>query len=140
MSGRPANGCDYVNGVAVFGDGVVVFGDGSLDWPPPDPDEPSDPPEPLSPASGHGWPSCPWRVPRDESVDPPEDGSLLAPGAALGDGSGLAAATIATPPVTNNAAAMPAVRTARRNPFGLPVTAGPGVGLGRGGAVSASTR
>jgi hypothetical protein len=110
----------------VLGDGVVVSGDGSLDWPPLEPDEP---PEPSLPPSGHGWPSCSWRPARGV-VDPSEDGSLVDPGAALDDGSGLAAATIATPPVTSRAAAMPAVRTARRKPFGLGVS---------GGAIEAST-
>jgi hypothetical protein len=67
-------------------------------------------------------------------VDPPEDGSLVALGAVLADGSGLAAATIATPPVTSNAAAMPAVRTARLKPLDWSVVVGFVVGFVVGSA------
>jgi hypothetical protein len=127
-----------VLGVGVVGVGVVGVGEvGSLDWLSSDPDVPPDPPEPLVPSSAHGFPSWPLRSLGDVSVEPPEDGSLVAPGVALLVGSGLAAATIATPPVTSNAAAMPAVRTARRNPFGsVPVAGAFVVASGPGGAAA----
>ncbi len=100
----------------------MVLGVGWADCPPPDPDEPPEPLEPL-PSFGHGWPlwPCRWVPPFGVVVEPPEDGSVV-DGAALADGSGLAAKTIATPPVTSSAAAMPAVRIARRNPFGFAAT------------------
>jgi hypothetical protein len=124
-----------VLGVGAFGVGVV--GDGWLDWPGSDPDVPPDPPESLLPSLGQGLPLWPLPSARDVSVDPPGDGSLIAPGVALVEGSGLAAATIATPPVTSNAAAMPAVRTARRIPFGCVAAAGVLVASDAGGAVAA---
>jgi hypothetical protein len=124
-----------VLGVGALGVGVV--GDGWLDWLSSEPDVPPDPSEPLLPSSGHGAPSWLRPSPRDVSVDPPEDGSLVAPGAVLADGSGLAAATIATPPVTSSAAAMPAVRTARRNPIGsVPAVRGFVAWSGPGGPIA----
>jgi hypothetical protein len=71
-------------------------------------------------------------------VDPPEDGSVVAPGAVLADGSGLAAATIAAPPVISKAAAMPAVRTARLKPLDCEVVVGFVVASVPGGAIKAS--
>jgi hypothetical protein len=124
-----------VLGVGALGVGVVW--DGSLDWPSLDPDVPPDPLESRLPSLGQGLPLWPRPSARDVSVDPPEDGSLVAPCVALADGSGLAAATIATPPVTSNAAAMPAVRIARRNPLGsVPVAGGFVAALGPGGAMA----
>jgi hypothetical protein len=86
---------------------------GEVDEPPLEP--PLVPPLPLPPMFGHGWPLWPRRGAVCGVVEPPVDGWVVV-GAELAEGSGLAASTIAVPPVTSSAAAMPAVRIARRKP------------------------
>ena len=48
----------------------------------------------------------------------PDESGVIADGAELADGSGLAANTTATPPVTSRAPAIALVSTARRTPSG----------------------
>jgi hypothetical protein len=54
--------------------------------------------------------------PVDGAVEPPVDGWVVVLGAADADGSGLAAATTATPPTVSRPAARPSVATVRRMP------------------------
>lgn len=97
-------------GAAVDGavDGVGVVGD--------------EPPEPLPPMFGQFalLPVCFGRV--DGVVEPPVDGWLVALGVFVADGSGLAAATTATPPTVSRPAARASVAIVRRMPN--PRTAG----------------
>jgi hypothetical protein len=83
------------------------------------------PPEPSGPLPSllAQLPLWPCRVdgavepPVDGAVEPPLEGWLLALGAAEADGSGLAAATTATPPTVNRPAARASVATVRRMPL-----------------------
>jgi hypothetical protein len=76
------------------------------------------------------WPGV---VELDGAVDPSVDGLVVVAGVGLADGSGLAADTTAAPPAMRSAAAIPAVRTVRRNALGR-VTGSLGVSAGVGSA------